>query len=542
LSGQHTPEVIHPLATIALLVLPALGVWLTASAVALLPESRFRRFGFWMLTVAGWIALLVLLQGRAESGDAERQLILVALGLVGLVTICSIKARSLPSWRVIVEVVASIALLTLVLASYSWSYDARTRSIVARAETRWTDIGLPMTEFEKTLTPIRENAGSEVLREVLRQQVNTRYYKNGTPAAEREPAIQQSEATTRLLKEVSALLSVRLPPSDDVDLSAQSVAALEKVAATLDADCRRILEVEPATWESDPHDGYLISVPNFLGIRQFAQITAADAMRRFAIRDQDGAARSLAAALRLRKGLVENPTLVSLMIGVAVDALLSSKQVRLPASEDGFTSIARDAAGLHAELLRKLQIEAWVALRMVGHTGRGDVADATVLPKWAARIAKQKWFERQFAIGALNGAEHAAIQTSPATITLPDLGASLHAKVSEAAPSIVEVNWARAILRIHATLLLREQTELIRQTRTHLVTGHPVESRDSVVLPRLRWELTADVEKGTVATRLTGAPEWIAKNEVIGDGFWLLPVDGSVAWQFRLPAHAAVRD
>src|SRR5678816_3434833 len=72
-------EVIHPLATIALLVLPALGVWLTASAVALLPESRFRRFGFWMLTVAGWIALLVLLQGRAESGDAERQLILLSL-------------------------------------------------------------------------------------------------------------------------------------------------------------------------------------------------------------------------------------------------------------------------------------------------------------------------------------------------------------------------------------------------------------------------------------------------------------------------------
>ena len=111
-------------------------------------------------------------------------------------------------------------------------------------------------------------------------------------------------------------------------------------------------------------DGYLIDVPNFLGVRQFAQITAADAMRRLSMGDEDGAMRALAAAQRLRDGLRENPTLVSLMIAVAVDGLVSAKQVRLPRSEDGAPSLAGEVTRVRAEFLRTLQLEAWVALQM----------------------------------------------------------------------------------------------------------------------------------------------------------------------------------
>jgi hypothetical protein len=109
-------------------------------------------------------------------------------------------------------------------------------------------------------------------------------------------------------------------------------------------------------------------------------------------------------------------------------------------------------------------------------------------------------------------------------------------------PSIMEPNTVRAIMRIHATLLLREQIELIRDTRARLAAGRPVESRDSGVLPGVRWELIANAEKGTVATRLAGAPEWIVKKVVAPDEFWMLPLDGSVAWQFRRPVHAAAGD
>jgi hypothetical protein len=82
----------------------------------------------------------------------------------------------------------------------------------------------------------------------------------------------------------------------------------------------------------------------------------------------------------------------------------------------------------------------------------------------------------------------------------------LHETVSTANPSAMDVNFVRASMRIHAMLLLREQTELIRNARASLAAGRPVESHDSAVLPGLRWELTADAEKNTVATRLAGAP------------------------------------
>jgi hypothetical protein len=124
---------------------------------------------------------------------------------------------------------------------------------------------------------------------------------------------------------------------------------------------------------------------------------------------------------------------------------------------------------------------------------------------------------------------------------LPDLGMSLHEAVSEAHPSVMNANTVRCAMRIDATLLLREQTELLRDARARLAAGLAVESRDSVVIPGLRWELIADAEKHTVAMRLIGAPEWIRKNEVTRPDFWVLPLDGSVAWQFRLPVRTAGR-
>jgi hypothetical protein len=92
---------------------------------------------------------------------------------------------------------------------------------------------------------------------------------------------------------------------------------------------------------------------------------------------------------------------------------------------------------------------------------------------------------------------------------------------------------------MYATLLLREQSELIRIARARMAAGQPVESHDSTVIPGARWEVSANVEQATVTTRLNGAPAWILTNEVTGKDFWCLPLDGSVAWQFHRPAHTA---
>jgi hypothetical protein len=149
---------------------------------------------------------------------------------------------------------------------------------------------------------------------------------------------------------------------------------------------------------------------------------------------------------------------------------------------------------------------------------------------------------RVSANSAWNDAEFAAIQQSPATLDLPDLGESMHHAVSKTRPCTMECNALRAAMRIEATLLLREQTVLIREARSRVAAGLPLEPRDSVVLPHVGWELTFDPEKYGVRTRLVNAPWWITRNsEEVPAEFWTIPLDGSVAWQFHRPKNTTSR-
>ncbi len=538
LARATADDMTETLAVGALFLLPPLAAWFTVGAVRALPEGWFWRVAFWVVTAGGWLAALLLAQGHCETSLAvQRHDGVWALSITGLAVVwLAVKTRTLPRWRVVREAAAGVAILALAGGVFVWSYDARTRSIAAQSEARWTEIGLPMTEFEKTITPGRENAGSEVARQVLREQVGARFYKDGTVAAAREPAITPSKTTEDIIARAVDLLVAGQPPSDVIEISAQPIAAIEVVAPTLDAAYRSILATEPPAWVVDLHDGYAISVANFLGIRKFSQLIAADALRRLSAGDEEGAVRAIAAGLRVTQSLRHHPTLVSLMIKVAVDGLFTPEQVRLLATQDGWASIARDVPVQRAEFLRRLQSEAWIYLRFAAQSVDDSMfiyASAHGLPGWARHITNGYHYPRQCAIAVGDYAEQAVILRSPATLALSDCGDSRIEAAFASHSSAWRVNSCRAAMRIHATLLLREQCELIRDARGRLAAGRPIESRDSAVLPGVRWELTADAEKRTVATRLAGAPAWIVENTVTGKDFWLLPLDGSVAWQFR---------
>jgi hypothetical protein len=521
---------------LATALIPAFCMWLTITAVPLLPARWPGRFVFWLGTVAAWLAVAIVLQGRAESDRAEKAALFFGIGVTLLTAGWLLfKVRPFPAWRVLGEITVVTALWGAIGGTTLSLYNRKTGELEQRAEARWTEIGLPMAEFEKTLVAGRENAGSAVLRQVLRDQLGMHFYKVGTRMGASEPVIEQSEETKALLKQVTGI--PMLPSADDVDLSPQSVALLTPLAASLDVDYQRILATEAPTWASDPHDGYSISVPNFLGIRQIAQLIAADSTTRFAAGDQEGAARALSAGEHLNATLRENPTLVSLMIHVAVETMLAQREVRLPAAEGGLQVIASDAVVLRAELLRRVQLESWACLRFADKIGEEEIGKGP-LPRWLALIQGRAWLRRQMMIGALNGAEHAAIFQDPATLRLPDMGVERHTLVYDAYPTIVEANLNRAWMRIVACLLVREQTELIRMARASLATGAPMQPYQSVAVPNAHWEVTIDRTKATVATRLVGPPEWIVKNEVTSPDFWCLPLDGSGTWQFHQPKQA----
>ncbi len=381
------------------------------------------------------------------------------------------------------------------------------------------------------------------MREAFREFAKSHFYREGTADEERETAIAHSGNEDIHFSTIANWAGFNGTASDEFALPQDKlaqhgdlVAILEPITQTLDKTYRRILDAEPAVWAANPQDGLFIAAPNFLGIRRFCQLASTDAMRRFATGDYEGAARAIAAAKRITEKLTEHPALVSLMIRVATDALLAGVSARLPESE-GWAVIAEDVSLKRKQFLNCIQIESWLGLRKPEQFFEPDnliLPDFDTPPTWVRRIANRFSGQRDAATRALNLAEHAAICSSEATLQLPDLGSSSHEAISKSRPTAYEIEVPRAMMRIHATLLLREQTEIIRHARARLAAGLSVESRNSVVLPATRWEVTADAQKNSVTTRLINAPKWITENRVTGDSadFWHIPIDGSAAWQF----------
>lgn len=552
-------DLIGPAAGGVLLLLLSAAIWLTAIAEKGDRHGSYGRAVISSTTLLAWLVALLIVQGRIERHPEEKETLLATLCLALVIAASAVvKTRSYPRWSALRPIAITLAIPIVIGSAFLWSYEAKTRSIAARAETRWSEIGMPLAEFEKTLAASHENAGSEIFRRVLREETGSSFYKVGTYGAAKEPKIENSQTADSLVRQAIDLF-VDTPPQDDIDISARKTDVLEAMSSTLDTNYRQILAAEPPTWNMDPHEGYNFhmptwdtlesydsNLPNFLGIRKFAQVTAGDALRRFALGDQEGAARALSAGLYVRAGLRQRPSVISLMISIAVEALLSEKRVRLPASpEDGFPAIARDTEMYRAEFFRSLQDEAWTALRF-----SDQIADIWressrprwgFLPRWATLAVLRPMARREAAAAALNDAEHVASLKSPATLSSPDFGFSEQEAISNANPSTLECNVTRAMMRIYVTLLLREQTELIRNARARLAAGQLPKGRVSVVLPFTRWELATNAEKNSVTTRLANAPEWIVKGEVAPTAFWVIPLDGSAAWKFHQPAQTTNR-
>ncbi len=526
----------------------SVAVVLTWIAMKALPRGRVWRCLFWTVSLAGWLSVILLAQGRFESrvhSDDRQVLVMGAVGAMLIAGWIAARTRTLPSWRTLREGAAAFAILALGAAGCYFVYEAKTRSIQARAELRWAELGMPIDDVEKRLAPVLESPGSQVVREAFREILSQRFYKEGTAAAEKEAPIQKSEAAWALVTRAGEIITTKQPPSDELNAAKLPTAFLEPHSEQLDAAFRRILATEPPVWACNPSDGPLISVPNFLGLRMFSQLASAECLRRLAAGDQEGAARAIAASRRIGEKLESNPALVSLMFHVAVEAMWARQQARIEKSGDSMESIARDTLKWREYLVRTLQWESWMMLRKVDHFTSEEVrANLAVtsqfryLPEWVRPVVDRAWLRRDGALSALNNAEHAAVRQMPGTYVSPDFGADLDEAISKRNPSTHDLGCTRAAMRIHATLLLREQAELIRDARARLAAGRPVESRSSVVLPSVRWEMNADPVKRTVAMKLRNAPKWVRDGTVTGGGddFWILPLDGSVAWHFHTSA------
>ncbi len=528
------------------LAVAAVLTWAAASAI---PVARGWRWLFWMVTLGGWLGVALLLQGRFENRlhEDDRQILLMGIVAAGLAAGWLMwREKRLPRWSLLGDMAAGAAGLALLGGAAWWKFSADTAAARERALARWEEIGMPLSDVEKLMKPQQETAGSQAVRQAFRDILSQRFYKEGTPAAAQEPVAPRSEEAWDLVNKATEVLAAGHQRSDSVNLPPAQVAKLQAHSGKLDAAYRSILSAESAVWACDPRDGLVIAVPNFLGLRMFSQLATAESLRLIAAGDKEGAERAISACKRMTEGLERNPTLVSLMIHVAVDALLAPQEARLNIEGSDRADIQRRALTWRQSFVRVLQWESWAVLhaneKVVAENSM-DPQDFPFLPRWTRPIIAHLFLERSLCNSALNGAERAAIRLSPETAKLADFGAKLDDEISRKNPTNYDFSSTRAAMRMHATLLLREQAQIIREARARLASGQEVESRDSVVLPNVRWEVSLDAGKRSLTTRLANAPKWITDNVVTGaSDFWLLPLDGSASWQFGAanPGTAAV--
>src|SRR5688572_16110047 len=298
-----------PVASAALMVLPVIAAAFTVLSRGASASSRPARIGWWVLTLCGWGILTLLALGRWETASFrdEQQQILIGAGLTMIMAgWLMVRLRAFPTLHTLLDAGAASAVIALGIGGTIGYYEYQTRQLAAEVNARWVAIGHPMDAFEKTLAPRDGNAALAAFGEVLLQQVNAGLDKR-TDANSGAP-------TPKVPDEAIDIISWTLPPTDVITADGKATPVLDSRAQQLDAAYARILAHEAPMWAVKPEDTYRIQVPNFLGLRMFAQLIAADATRRFRDDDIEGAKRALAAARRANEGLPENPTLVSLMI------------------------------------------------------------------------------------------------------------------------------------------------------------------------------------------------------------------------------------
>lgn len=512
-----------------------LAVWLMFWAAAVIvSERRVWRVSFWTIAVWGWFAVFVCgMVGWEDAGDSDKEKLVLSFGLaIGVAYWRAWRTRVPLTLRGLGEASVGVVLLAALIGACVLVFEARTRAMIEQARARWAAIGLPLEKFDHTLPTDRENAGSEATRWAFREVIEGDFYFSRKHLGFSPKAHAINTALGSLGK--------WLPKTDDVALHAESAAVIAPCLAKLDVAYERILAAEPPRWERNSFEVHTALEPNYANVRTFFQFALADALRLLAEGDLEKAAQAIAACRRIEAGLRENPAPVAPIAAIVLGGSFAHVIARLPPNDDGFAIIRRDAAELQERLVAEMRWQSWSNLRSASETWTelGESGTIWGLPPWASSFLERPVARRSYAVRALASAEHALILRTDDTRRLPDLGASQHDAVYMDEFAEERDNPYRWQVQLYLMLLRREQAEVIRGARAQWIAGRGLESRDSVVFPGLRWELAPGAAKDTITLRLAGMPPWLAKSDAPRLRSWLLPLDGKVSWQFKVPASA----
>ena len=430
---------------------------------------------------------------------------------------------------------------------------------VARAsQMKWAEIGRPMPEFEKQCTKIEEN---DSLRELLHDLepfgVKSFYRaKHGEKSPNNLILPQEVVVAFGHLGERKGDRPEIHPTPATKNSSPLQADELEKVTrffSTHEKELNRlyegVLRREPPVWEFDP--GYELDrkEPDFLIARQLTQMISVDACLKLQRGDTKGAATACAAADRMFKNLNENPSLISFMIRVAIDALLdASVSVRLPEEPETMKALAAEVDSKHEQLQRRLQLEARYCFRAATNPAITWSVYQNNDPHFGSRFSEKILRPAIRVFYQLDAAKAAGILAPQYQICSrwrelihTDLGVDEIDRINHAYPTVFVPNLLRAVLRTNFCLLLREETAVLRAARTQMAAGTLGAQGEwpSALVPGSKWVVTGDASDNSVKLKLTPMPKWVTGREVVDDAFFPVLPDGSSSWKLITSPNTA---
>lgn len=449
------------------------------------------------------------------------------------------------AFRVVAIILATGVVVFLALAaaaSFTW-VKVYVPGCRQKAEQRWAAIGRPMAEFEKRLDPVAENDSLRALTQDLKPFGIKSLYKA------REP--EQNPNSINVPKQVTDVIDPsKSPRADEVDVAGRDLSYLDQHASDLDRLYQGLLQREPPVWSFVPQDGMTLRVPSYLAAHYMSQLMWVDALRKLDRGNQKEAADAVAAGLKMTSNIGKQPILLSQMIRVAIDGLYAQLIARLPEDPEALKNFSSEVQAKREMWRASVQTEVWAIMRVVDYANSKPeefntfYANSSPLQKVRISLA-QSVLKADCNLLVMAGADQIRVTEEVGDFAASDLGVekmneiySRYAPVLTACHSFSDMfrpNWSRSWVRLNATLLLREQAEMIRFARAQMQSGKSgkLAELESVVIPGAKWQVSSDANTDSVSLKLTPTPAWTLNPEVIGENFFLLPLDGSKSWKVR---------
>lgn len=445
----------------------------------------------------------------------------------------------------VIVVTAAVSLLVIVGSAGVWWMKFHVPRLRENTDQRWAEIGRPMPKFERQLNNVAENSSFRALARELEP--------FGIFSLYRARAGEPNPNTTRIPNEITDILKAPTLENGDCISLPSHLAYLDKHAADLARLYLGILDREPAVWSLAPHDGMALRVPSYLAAREISQVICVDALMKIDHGHDQQAAMAVTAGLKLSANIGEQPILLSQMIRVAIEALFAEATARLPEDPDALNQLAADVKRQRERWREAIQCETWAVMRTVDYLG---LKPAEFEQAYRSRFAlskasvslKRSFLQADYAVFAASAAEQISASERVGDLALSDLGCQqMTEATARSAPTLTNESvfgslaemfrpqWAKSWIRLNASLLLREQAEIIRSARSQVRAGRSglVSQSKSVVVPGATWHVAANAGHDSISVRLVPVPPWTQDRDIIGDNFFLLPLDGSRPWKLK---------